>query len=769
MPEAENDLTPELTDPQKLLEAQSRMFGRQEFHEFLTPQEVRAEACVTIDSAIHSFSEDHIAPNQYFFENSLYPLVRKRIERIDIAIPEGRVIPTDDEKREGLVAGKHQMHLPTDRVVEMLRNGWDIDLATRKWKHNGVPVADYDDDLSLVARFRPGATDVVPRNFYLVQEVSESDAEEKRDQLVEETKEQFTQIRSTVDLLNAAFFQDILSEDVGNYMDRRFTQVNGQWMISRYVGELLNAPESRPELMSRGDKLTEAFTAWRDIVEGRAVVQFRRDDGSLTNPAVLPNPFADKKNMGLRQMCFDYVAGRIDQKDRQRNREPGHELDSQPEYLKKINEAENETMARLAEVLANHWDLDTDGMDVWRVGGGDPDIHMEGAYTDSAIKAYLTTVRQASERYGSNWLQVLKDPSVKPERDHPRKTAVFTLRALPRMSSNFLEVSMVEAVVENTETGQKEKQRVTLDQAAYGTRRSDGKRDIRVEGEKLYSFIEGGKYKYEVVGLQNIDWDEIKVLVTHDESGKKIVDEAIDREDADLKVVANVDPADGQPKTKKQLIAEGLRRLEYAMGTNTNADKIPKTLFEFYLYNGVYKEFTRTDFATQYKEYTAEGKLRDLNKPISSAMNLPKTLFGLKSSTGKKLEEYLRITLCAGSVCNVVSQEGKRARESDNPDGQKQVDSKSTVDLNGHIVAMENAMLSSQFVRRKRVAPKMGVSSKESNYEWESEEDKKLFHWLIENRNLGPQDPFTLKKNGMAYFSDAELQELKQAYSFLFE
>lgn len=769
--EEEQPLGQEQLDPQKLLEAQARMWGRQEFHEQLSPQEVRVEAMVTVDGAINSYYEDGIAPNQYFYEHSLYPSVRKRIERIDVAIPEGRVTPTDEEIRAGLVAGSHQIPVSIDRVVKMMTEDNIVpDPQQGVWRKNGQRIAGYRDDRGLVAILQgKSPSEVVPRNMYMVYEVSPEAAQDNRDRLKEEIERQFLQIRSHVKFLNVVSYQDLLSKDVGNYAERRFLQVGGQWMVSRYIGEMLNAPESRPGLMPRGDKLTEAFDAWRDIMEGRAVVKFQKEDGTSTEPMILPNPFAQKENWGLRQLCQDYVMKRIAQKREADIKNRNEHIYPLPKYLETVDNEENKTIARLAELLADHWDFDAAyGIDVWKYPTGESEWHMEGAYTDTAIKLYYPTIRMANERYGDNWFKVLEDSSKLPDRDHPRKTAVFTLKTLPQMSSHFLDVTMTDVVVTRPD-GKREKQRVTLDQAAYGTRKPDGKREIITRGSKKYSILrkDGRSYEYEVVGLQNINWDDIQLLLIEKTGNEKLVTDSFSRKKAQLQPVEMLDG--DQPKTKRQLAAEGIRQLEFAMGTNTNADKIIKALFEYYMYLGVYKEFTRSDYGAQYKEYTAGGKLKDLNKQISSAMVLPKIIHGLSKTTGEKLEEYCRISLCAGCVSNLVDQEGEKAKNSPNPDGQKQTDMKAPIDLKKHTTAMENAMLQTQFVRRRRTAPKVGVKENEPNFEWESDKDRELFHWLINNRHLGPQSPFDLDKNGMKYFTPNELEELKRAYHFLFE
>lgn len=762
---------PEQAYPQQLIEAQSRMWGRQEFHEQLTPEEVRIEASINVDGAISSYYEDGIAPNQYYYEHSLYPQVRRRIERLEIAIPEGRVAPTDEEVGANLVPGKHQVRVSMDRVVMMMRDENTIpDPVNEVWRRNGNIIAQYRDDRELIALLQgKNIDDVVPRNIYMVKDVSEADAERNRDKLSGEIGARFQEMKAWVKFLNVVNFQDTLSEDVDNYVSRRFLQVGGQWMISRYINELLNAPESRPEFMSRGDKLVTAFEAWRDVAEGRAVYRIPREDGQPPDEIVLPNMFAHKKNWKLRQICLAYVTDRINATDaRRRELTMTRPVESMPSHLKRANQQENFVMARAAELLMDHWDFDAaHGIEIYG-RGGDVEINMEGAYTDAAIKLYNPSVRRASERWGN--VKRLVDPSLDPERPHPRKAgSPFTIETLPVLSSHFLDTTTVEVIAKNKATGKEEKQRVTIDMRAYGNRDQDGRRRIIERDGKKFTEIRIAReasgrnrpeniWEFEVVGLQDPSiWDDVQFGVNR---GDGIVDTiGGDR-------LLRGESVSIPPSLTREQIDQAFNRPELIFGTNSNADKIPKALMEWYAYLSIYKEFTRDDFEKQFTEYTTSDEvLKGLNKQISVGLGLLATKYELSRDTRTKLEEYIRISLVAACVSNVVGEANNGPREGQTPDSQSQV--RSLADYKRQKAIMEDAILRTQFVRRAKGQRKSGSGENPVSFEWQDESDKRLYYWLIENRNLGPISPFELSKKGVNYFTPQMEEELRPLYPHL--
>lgn len=653
--------------------------------------------------------------------------------------------------------------------------------------------------------------------------VSEADARRRREELahsLERAVKYVEELESVFDKVNE---QDIFAPSDEKYLRDRFLRIGKVIVRSKDYHGIFEADATREGFAPAGKKTQEALLGWIDLLQNKAVAELEIEDPD--NPGstfriirVMPNAHAYAMNEGLRDLNADYVKGRLEHRFNESPPEGANADD-----FRYVRDKDNKRAARLAVILVDHFDLDAaNPFDiVWEkvakvdkagkpirdshgnviyemTTGADgrqvpkmkiKKIEYEAAYVDSA-KLTQPTARRVKERFGE-LLDVVIGPDGKPLKDrrdpenrrsHPRVSgAPVTLLTLPELSSDFLNVTSVETLASNKadleerdrnpdkfeREGKKVRQQkinVTIEQKAFGARDPKTGKRVLLEGgrSEVRRAREAGKisnedvWVYEVTGLDDKRiWDEIQIPI---EIGGEL--KFFSRED-----IKSINPVNTRDLSAKELMDRGAEKLDVAMGTTMNATEIPKGLLEFYAWAGIYSEFTRDDFQKQYDEYTDKdpARLKSISKQIQVSIGLLANAHQLSKDTTRKLEEYIRISLTAGCVASMVREkDGAKANQGILSEEQSQTHPISAVEYEGAMKGMKRRLLEAEFVRR---AP--GVD-KQLELGWEDSTDEALFDFIVNNRARGPMSPWDLSSNGMPYFTEAQLKELKPLYSLLF-
>ncbi len=763
------------------------------FPELLDPRAVVIQGREFIGQMVDTFYETGETVSPYVVQDTKRR-TREKPELYRDIMETGAYSFTDEELRAGLVERPQQtlwMQVPDAYIARLSLPAGDpqkvdiVDDGTKKyWLVDGqrMPFADNGE---LMRRTKGEKAE--SNRFYVGVEsrgVSKEDARRNREVLAHSIEGVGVILEAWDNLIQKTHEQDLFADSDENYVKQKFLRIGKVIMRARYYAEIFRAPETREGLAPAGAKLEQAVLAWQDLLQNRAVVEIEipnpnKPEETIKAKRVMPNAHAYAKNWGMRELNTEYVQSRVAQQFAGERAPEG--VDHQ--HFRHVRDKDNRRIARQAAILVDHFDLDAAyPFDlVWeRDASGKMRITSvveEVAYVDSA-KLTHPTARRVKERFGDVLVVsgIHDRRNAESRRDHPRASgSPVTLYTLPELSSDFLNVTSVEVVafnkgdLEKRKTNREQQVRrkvikVTIDQRAFGAK--DPKEDKRVfygtSDSRRWSYVrkakEAGKksdddvWVYEVTGLgDNRIWDEVQAVVKVD--GETT---AFARED-----ILAITPVDSKGKTARELMADGVEKLEVAMGTTTNATEIPKGLLEFYAWAGIYGEFTREDFERQFAEYTDKdpAKLRSISKQLGVAVNQLANTHQLSRDTVAKLEEYLRISLMAGLAAAIIV--GKDVKTGTRSEEQPTLIPLEARGKDNIFIPLKRAMLKAEFVKRKE--GKLG-----NEPEWADKDEEGLFDFIVNSQNLGPMSPWDLAENGRRFFTDAQLEELRPLYSILF-
>lgn len=753
-----------------------------EFGEQLQASDVREYAYNTVQVWLERYVRTGEQPNKWQIDNMAISAGgrMKQLRKI-MDSPTYRFSP--EEELAGLKAGvfwrEPNINEQNDKTLGLKtvkKNGEDVRVWTRVVRGVEKEIGYFATDANMIdmlsnegfQEFNVDKEKYRPR-FFIGREVTEEKARENREKLANEVEKQVHHVEAWSNILAKVYEQDMMSGDLDNYVEKMFLRIGKMMARSKYYGEVFGAPESREGFAPFGEKIAVAYEAWREIAESRAHVKVQFADpnapgGAREEVMVIPNMYAYAKNQGRRDLCMDYVKERVAQE------KPLDQEKIKPtESVKTEEHDENLAAAQAGFIFMDHWDNDAVyAMDILRKEGGYLDqAIMEGSLSDK-FKLVWATPRRSKEFFNT-------PIKIEKAREHPRAAGPpVNITALPQMTGSFLETVTLKVKAINKADGREELIPVTIDQRAYGTRDVEGNRAVYGASGKRYSEVRKSEdssrkrkditdkedtWIYEVTGLTDKNmWDTVQIVL-EDEKGKLKLYATDTIQKLDVRPVKKVD------KKVREILEE--KKMRMVEGVGMHAQEVPGNLLDWYAL-AIFKEYTRTDTFDQFTEYTGKvdnNILKKLSKKFQVGSSNLESQMQLSEDTVKALEEYQRIMLVAGVCASIIKhQPGEKGKKSapigDEPEHRPTILNAKAKVYNDIVVPMEQSIFSSRFVRTK-------VNWK-GKYEWSEKMDEKLFQFVINNRDLGPFDPWTLKEEGMNYFTDDQLEELKPLYSFKF-
>ena len=741
---------------QKFAEFQQQLAYRRteysEWNEQLRPQDVDHFTQELVGTWLDQWYRLGRYPNEYYVYSAEVS-ASGRIEQLLDSIPNGNHQATEQEKLAGLVEGKFFRQVDEDFLTT---EGLEKGAVTRPngkveevWMVNGNEVGLFKQvDLSGLT----GKAAVGSSQLFIGTEVSVEEAEKNRENLANTLRVRLSEIESFSNILEKVQEQDFFAGDDEGYLVTEFTRVGKAVARSKFYGEILNLPPTREAFPGFGERVVAAHEAWRDIMEGRAVVDFEYNDPTTQDPnrkstarKILPNPFAYAKNQGLIDLCTKYVQQRVLEDKPLEVR--GQEIPKSIEYANK-KDARNAALAAL--ILVNHWDEDAEAaFDVLRNQRGEvDDVTFEVSFKDSSK---LIWPKQRREKEFMGWTMTKEGR----RRTHPREAgSPVTLKFLPKLSSHFLEVTSVGVLVTNKRTGEKKVLDITIDQLIGGAKDINGDRIVIEDGGVKRSRVvrakdssrksESDVWEYEMKSLSDrVIWDSIQIVLTDNNQNPT---NAVSTEKIDIK------PIDTKRKSINEIFSMA-EQTKLALGTNTNAYEIPKSLLEMYAYKAIYSQFIRTDHLQQYKEFTDpdSGAFKKLNKQITLGLYPLSKQYQLSEDTTEKLEEFIRIGLLAGLITAITRRDDRKSKIGRKIENRPQMDENRAYHHEATTKLLLDSAFASQFIR----------STEDTNkpLDWASEDDKRLFESIISRRFESPISPFNY-----GYFTKSQIEELKNLY-----
>lgn len=420
-----------------------------------------------------------------------------------------------------------------------------------------------------------------------------------------------------VELLEKFIEQNKWGGNVEDYLFKYFVTLGKKNLPAKDYQRILRAPETMRGFVEFGRKTEKAFAELLRIGRGEATVSM---NGEIYK---VPNIFGMAPNQGV----LDFALRRVVAPSLKSLRDPsvGVPQGVDEKVFRDFEEADDYQAVVLAYMLFRHWDFDV-YFAFGRKGGGesfaskvldardlaDADLQIDYGNKDSA-KVMFAEIRRMMEWRGT------VDPtkiSQGERRDFPRTAGnPMTLGVVPSFAANALDVMTtqlsitpeIKAQIDKQVTGSLESKTITL--SVYDACYQDEARNVQVKvnGQTQYVTL-----KYKPMSIADINWDN--ALVLFPEPGKY---------------------------------------LDFVMGPQTNAFEVPYKLWAFYYFQGLWTEFTRTDYWNQFKEYSETDKLRKMNKAFTNAITFAVTGFHLRKETAEKLDTYLRDHLIGSTMAAV--------------------------------------------------------------------------------------------------------------------
>ncbi len=733
------------------------LYRREEYHNFPernNPEQVRHEAAKVREFWIDQWYRRGVAPYDFIVEQSIIIPGRYRVEQLTDSLPSGLYTPTEEEKAAGLVEGVHWKTLPKDflllpGVKTENRNGQEV------WTLNGKEIGLFGTDASEIQIYKDMGYDVshLRPNLFIGREFTPEEATENREKLAKEIEVQTKQAEAWTNLLKKVIEQDIFASDLKAYVDDEFTRLGKEIMQGWAYGEIFNSPPTREGLAPFGEKLIVSLNAWREIIEGRAYTKLGFKDKE-TNETVfvegrIPNPFADSKNRRLIDISLGYVQARVNEEKPIQDKSKEEE-----KTLINANYKDNKTVALAGLLLMDHFDFDANAAkDVMKTireeGEIDTQLVYETAFSDSAKLAVPRTQRMNS------FLGYTEDDpeNAFKRRPHPRAAgSPISLRLTPNFASNFLEEVNVQVIgkrlepkIKNGKESKTKKIRLTLDQISEGTRDENGNRIVYPKDGKRYSIAtraeksesknKSDEFEYELRPLSDRSlWDDVSVVKVVGEGRKQF-----SFTDLNSWVIKSKEDYKGEPLPPV---------IDYAKGTGSLPYEMPKGLFEKFVLNTIYSQFTRMDYDKMLEDYCNPQFLQGLNKGITLGMSLLATQHQLSEDTQRDLEEFVRIALLANCAAAVLRNEAKVT-------GGEKIEQQSQIVLGDMYDRVIKPILASAMKARFVITE----ANDPAFVKLSREKDRRLLDEILTRRDEAPLGPFDLH-----YFSKAQQAELEPLY-----
>ncbi|HLE49091.1 MAG TPA: hypothetical protein VI819_03640 [Patescibacteria group bacterium] len=762
-----SELVPSDPDQQRSREIRERqewerlygtVYRTPEFMEFSLlnrSEDVRHDATEFRGFMIDQWYRRGESPNSYRVEQAI-TTARTREVRLIESIPMGNHVPTQAEKDAGLIAGKNYQVISPDAL-----KGGEIRRDGQYWVRNGQRIGLFEtneEELNIYQSMGMD-TDRMRPVLYLVTVVSEQEARAKREELALEIKTQAAQTEAWSNIAAKVGEQDTFATDLDAYVDQEFTRLGKVIVHGWSYREAFGAPPTREGFASFGDKAQTALEAFREVIDGKAVVTMgvRNDNGIIEEvTGVLPNPFAYKRNKGLMELTLKYVKERVSEENEILYNPLGDDAEKSKDFLVS-NDRDNRNAALAGLLLLDHFDIDAASM-VQLLQREDEisGYAMEGAFVDS-FKLSNPTARRLSEYYGTILINKIEAGK---RRDFPRIPGSLSLRLIPRLTTHFLEVTTVEVLAKNGR-GEEGTIEVTLDQLAFGTKDEKNNRKIEEREGRRYSKVKraeksdsigtGEIWEYELKGLGDEGvWDDISIVAKVN-TGKATELKAFPQ--SRVETMSTLPPENGR---KDNLI-------EIIEGTNSLPYELPKGLLERYALMSVYKQFFRTDYAKMQQDFQDPAFLNSLNKGISLGTKLLVSQFELSKDSVEQLEKFVRVSLLANYLGAVSVKQTEAVTTGEKPEQQEAIP-QGTLIRNEYFKIML-AVKRSGFLKTTPIGAGQRVSGRSNSEDnlgsqdklEQSEED--LLFELLERRDEAPLGPFDLN-----YFSENQEKELSPLF-----
>jgi|GEM_PF-3374403 len=479
----------------------------------------------------------------------------------------------------------------------------------------------------------------IPRPGYI-------EDKEQRENIAEELGRVREELQARMALLRKFYEQETFGGDLDQYA-QLFVKVGKEFLASRNYSIILNLGPTVEGLAPFGEKIEEAFRAWKDIGDGKAEVTI---DGVTKK---FPNLFGMPANRGLLEIAMrEYVIKRIADKAE------GRSHDQLTDSLLRLEEMDNRSAAILGLQLFRHWDYDAnsaiaskrEGMAVLFEGVFDmSDLNLEaGALSKDSVKLKYFEVRRQLDATSDG-----KNP-----REHMRAGwgnpitrgcfPVLTAPALDIISCDMVLSQEQRSTIENEISGRLDpgekadipyKTKMTIHDRVFG---NEGKRDE-------------DRYRTDV---------EVTVRCPNGETRKEVVNIAYQPTRL----------GDSQLWDSAQIIIhpefvnnKDNKVWQFAFGAQTEAFEVPYKLQIFCVWRSIYQMVMSEKYKEQFKasiDVGGDNLLLKANRPWDVGLTILLESKGIRGELARKLNNYTRAVWLGGlAAAQVKGKDGAGPEE----------------------------------------------------------------------------------------------------------
>ncbi len=497
----------------------------------------------------------------------------------------------------------------------------------------------------------------------------------QREDIARELSEAREELQARMALLRKFNEQETFGGDLDQYA-QLFVKVGKEFVASRNYSIILNLGPTAEGLAPFGEKIENAFKAWKDIGDGKAGLTIN----GITRK--LPNLFGMSANRGLLEFAMrEYVIKKIAEKVPRSSHGPLTESKSD------LDAMDDFSAAILALELYRHWDYDAnsaiaskrEGRAILSEGVVDiSDLNLEaGALTKDTAKLFIE-VRRALDA----------TPDGISPREHMRAGwgnpitrgcyPILTAPALDIISCDMVLSEEQRSIIQNEIVSRLNsgeiaevpfKIKMTIHDRVFGNERESEEDRYKTDVEVIIKTPNGGTRKevvtiaYEPTRLGDKQlWDSAQIITDP---------EFVNNEDNKI--------------------------WQFAFGAQTEAFEVPYKLQIFCIWRSIYQMVMTENYKQQYKDVVDVGGanlLLKLNKPLDVGLTILLESKGIKGELARKLNNYIRAVWLGGLAAAQVK--GKDAAGPE--EGGTLVQNSDEIHLNQVLQELSNAVARTKFL-----------------------------------------------------------------------